>query len=177
MSLTEKVLRKKHLDECGGGGSTNWNNIQDKPFGDNTVSIAWDGDTANRDVLEISYRGTVYQTLYKVSDFTATYNELKGEEYTLNGSFTTASGEVITRLRCDTTEVAMATDNCNGRAHFIIVNELSFNMSDGIPTTQTAPSTGIYFAEAGTFIYSGVTKIDEKYIPVNQEDYRTPTQA
>ena len=164
MSLTEKVLRKRHLEECG-GGSANWNDIQNKPFGDNTVSITWDGDIVNRDVLEISYRGTVYQTLYKVSDFTATYDELKSEDNVLNGSFTTATGEVITKLRRDTTDVAMATDNCNGKAHFIIVNELSFDMSDGIPAIQTAPSTGIYFAKAGTFLYSGVTKIEEKFIP------------
>lgn len=53
MSLTKKVLHKKHLDKCGNnnsiGGISSWNDLSDKPFYDYPYRV--NGDKANSEIL------------------------------------------------------------------------------------------------------------------------------
>ena len=94
----EPITRmEKFLKEYGGGGgASSWNDLDDKPFGEETTygdTLTWDGNTEGLYGLDLQSAGE--NTHFLVSEITPTY-----EEITVNidnMQLSTSSGDVYTK--------------------------------------------------------------------------------
>lgn len=142
--------------------------IKNRPFYEDWEKvITWDGNTENKDILELKVReDAIVRTLYKVSDFLPPL-----EEVDFNKEFPSyEKGKACYEFNSILSEYYWYCDkyitNSIEEPNWLIIYNTSFDLSPGIPGAQTAPSTGIYFYESGTLkIGNGIKQIDEKFIP------------
>lgn len=81
LELPRPVTRDEIIlyNACINGAGTNpsWNDMPDKPFGEEGWSITWDGNTEGREFFEEHLSDQVTAVLYKVSDLYLTAEDLK----------------------------------------------------------------------------------------------------
>lgn len=148
------------LKKTGTGGVTSWNDLTDKPFGEESVIIEWDGNTEGRDAFEFDTE-TIY---YKVSDVVPSREELVGHtiEWTVNGSIHSMEQSMIEFLEQHT--------GCFIFNYCIVVQDTEITIND---KAYTAPSTGVYFLKMAENDYgcsldyevTDLRYLDEKFIP------------
>lgn len=98
LSLAKKYTDEK-LEKAGTGGASSWNDLTDKPFGEEKAfePIVWDGNT---DGLEnhsftISENGaTVTAGIYKVSDIFISYDNISLGTICSDRMYTNTNGEI-----------------------------------------------------------------------------------
>ena len=152
---TEVILEKfaQHLEEEGGARS-DWNTLQNKPFGEvhEFDDIVWDGVTTGRDNFSASGFN-----FYKVSSDVTDANMLDGHKLVDSSGF-----EVI----FDSANFVSGTGITSvGGYAIVVVSALEFDLPD--IGAGTAPSTGIYtFSPNYNFTISGVKvkKLDNQFI-------------
>ena len=134
-------------------GVTSWNDLPDRPFGEKSVVLEWDGDTTDKVVVTVPVGG-----LYKVYD---TVVSLEG--LTVN--------EVITS---DGKSVSASVSTLGNGSFGVVSTEMTFIIvaaEDNFETMgQVFPEKGIYFLDInGMFLarceLNDITPIDEKYLP------------
>ena len=179
--LTPITRMEKFLKQYGGGsgGVTSWNDLTDKPFGDNadgtvypmsgkyvegmgwseTVeeSITWDGNTSGKE-------SAIGGLFYKVSDKVFTAEQLVGQTMTM----VTAGGETIT-VTLD--ESVVRTLDSNGEIQVNIDGEVFIQ---SVPVASKNFTTGLWFSceeDIGAYV-SGlfvtvetIHPIDQKFLP------------
>lgn len=159
MSLVEKVLRNRHLDECGGngGGVSSWNDLTDKPFGEEGWSIEWDGTPTDEFVEIVSGIG-----YYKVSEAIPTKDELVGATY--KGA--DAGGE-STEFVVESSNIVDHNADCYGEElgmFLVVTQETDVELGD----FEFSLTEGLWFMGFGipTSLGKGEIKtLDKKYIP------------
>lgn len=132
------------------GGVKSWNDLEDKPFYDESVTIEWDGN--------IEGKVTVADGLFvKVSDLTPEPSELMGGILTEGGSSATITADSITDCRADGFALVYT-----GEA-FAVIYEDNCNV-EGVDFAEK----GVYaYAEIGacSLTYEAVKKLDPKFLP------------
>ena len=185
MGLTEKVLRKRHIRECGEGGVgvSSWNDLSDKPFWENQILIEKPSDVSNCTFINsqpLEALGGMPFTFIKVSDnYFATSEETYGallkvdnDGHTLE--FTIAENHI--------------TDLGNGFGVLVMENgfyPLMMSVSSVgtsiLPTTDifdedmifNVAETGLYFlyieglGEVSSYTKDELKKIDKIFLPDN----------
>lgn len=153
--------------EVASGGASSWNDLKDKPFGEEVIVneptvIDWDGDTTGLDMIPI----TRYDGSYRISDITPTIEQLENSTYTWydrNIGYTTHEFTEAT--------ASMIADQAlilNGTSRFVVVYDESFGYPKGlyVPKLQAGnqfcSSVTIAPAESTTTL---VKPIDTKYLP------------
>ena len=145
------------------GGASSWNDLEDKPFGDEKVTIEWDGNTEGRVVVPFGDGDET--SLVKVSDLTPEPDTFVG------GSFgVTAEGEVgFMQITAETIE-DFRSEGVNaimvgGGAFFVIY-------ADGTNVDRAVfPEKGIYFIYVdgvqynSSLTYGSIKKLDPKFLP------------
>ena len=160
LSYTAKEIDEK-LSKVGQPYS--WNDLKDKPFGDEKVAIEWDGNTEGRVVVPFGDGDET--SLVKVSDLTPEPDTFVG------GSFgVTAEGEVgFMQITAETIE-DFRSEGVNaimvgGGAFFVIY-------ADGTNVDRAVfPEKGIYFIYVdgvqynSSLTYGSIKKLDPKFLP------------
>ena len=166
------------MGECefsggGSGGVSSWNDLTDKPFGEEVVygdTLTWDGNMEGKTTVEVALDdGMLY--LVKVSDVVPTIDDLS------NGVTATVSGMGSMEIPAEETMTGDGYINA-GNAMFVV----------STPNT-TVEEIGLTFAETGTYFmsqdgmyiseltingYTGLeatetVKIPAKYMPTETE--------
>lgn len=156
-SIIHKIDDKFIPDSVARKVDVTWENLPDKPFGENQTVIEWDGGTEGRDSFGFE-NGTVF---YKVSDATPSAEELTGRELVI-----VIDGEPMTIVLDENT--LFTGDG------YVQITELGFVVTqtpfiyDDI--TAEAPTTGIYWLSYGdafsaSLTYGSIKTIEEKFIP------------
>ena len=156
--IPDTIARKS--DIAGGSGVTSWNDLTDKPFGEESANmiIEWDGNIEGRDQLSVDGE---QGPLYKISDLTPTEEELR--TFVIEATDGTNTIEYTEELFN-----FVAGENVLTGAVLIVLHDVVGYM-DG--STITAPSPGVYaLSENGyvsKFSYSATTtkKLDSKFLP------------
>ena len=151
----------------GGGGATSWNDLTDKPFGDESVTIEWDGlDVEGR--VAASGFATGYNAI-KVSDLTPETEELIGGviragTYGSEHESITLTTDAINDIRSEGFNLLMIGDQM-----LFVVYEDALNLGDIV-----FPEKGIYFIAiisgetqkyTSSLTYGSLKKLDPKYLP------------
>ncbi len=144
------------LYKVNGGGAKSWNDLKDKPFGDESVTIEWDGNTEGRVTVDIDGL-----TCVKVSDLTLEPEDLIGGSITLS----TPHGEENAIITSDFVMDARPDINAVMVLDYIIIA-----YSDNV---MGFAEKGIYFAVseygyASKLEVNSIKKIDSKFMP-NEE--------
>ena len=164
----KKIDKELLPDDIGGsGGVTSWNDLEDKPFGEDGWAAIWDGnpETALEEPFLVDAMGAI---VYKISTETPSKEECVGSyvRYALSGE------EIISTI-----ESTQPTDSedCfvlmgDGMGLFAVaLKDGSYNFM-GIPFVLTAGIWSVVVGGAYTPLQLGETsimKIDEKYLPDN----------
>jgi hypothetical protein len=158
---------KAYVDEKFDGHVHSWNELEDKPFGEegSGVTIEWDGNTEGK--VGAYLLGESMGMYYKVSDETLSYEDFIGSTITYRGTSVELTEDIAPQI------VAQGNGAVQFGTHILAIANTTFELPN-IEGTFTAPSTGLYFTEsmyAGDGIsYGGSTTIktlDEKYIPAS----------
>lgn len=176
LTEAEKEQARENLGINGtGGGATSWDDLEGKPFGDETPEpITFDGNIDGKDTCQLEMRGYVY-VYAKISDKLYTAEELSPATYTVFTDYggTTAELEKALSFNSDITNLVFD----NNAALFCFHEVKEFDLG-GI--TITPPSTGLYSIATQTSVSTNeqiinyVSKItfpeqvkllDEKYLP------------
>ena len=132
---------------------TSWNDLTDKPFGEKSVVLEWDGDTTDKVVVTVPVGG-----LYKVYDTVVSLEGLTVNEVITSGGQSVSAS--VSTLGNGSFGVV------SGEMPFIIVAA-----EDNFETMgQVFPEKGVYFLVAnGMFLarceLNDIVPIDEKYLP------------
>ena len=166
MSLTEKVLRKRHLEECenGSGGVSSWNDLTDRPFSDHPYKLI--GSASNSDINIEPDSSVGY---YYVSDLLPPDNMdyifvglgLDGNEY-----------EVTTVTHYPAKNYDAYFTRESNYPYVIVAFQDNVQDTDILGRAITFPKMGVYFyySPGGgntvtAFMGGGITKIDKKFLP------------
>ena len=142
-------------------GVTSWNDLTDKPFGEEKgrVVIEWDGDTEGRDEVIIGGESCDF---YKVSDLNPSMKDLDGGYYFV-------APDQVEKTPFDLSHIVEVPDVAICGEYFAVLYKTSGSLN-GI--TISAPSTGIYLYSEGYYYISefsydsGIIKtLEEKFIP------------
>jgi hypothetical protein len=160
MSLHDSLLAKAF---CGGGsgGASSWNELTDKPFGEEAVQIIWKSATDVTDYVTPHSQRNVF---YKITDEVFDISDLDGAYFIVdmgNGSTT----------KVDLNNVKEIEGGCSQGNAFCSIYDTIVNLgiaSDGKP--DTFPSTGTYLGMSRPYdvqivIPKRIKKIDDKYLP------------
>ena len=141
----------------GGAGVSSWNDLTDKPFGEETTTIEWDGNTEGL----VNVPTTPY---FKVSDLAPAYEEIIGGTVVV---VVNPNGEFETPLTSE--NVIVFSEHIYGNEAFMVATAPT--EFDGVVVDEP----GIYFAKADdidvhlkSLTWSKVKTIDTKFI---QEEY------
>jgi hypothetical protein len=172
IEVTVEKLQKRVEEGGTSGGVSSWNDLTDKPFGEEGIApIAWDGNTEGRDACTVEDSSF---SLYKVDDRVFTVDQLDGA--TLFMSYNgTESSQPITKDMCfgnDSTvvcgEMMVMSSSVTGE---VSITSASGNMS--LSAVLNIPSTGTYFVDMSSMglimtrveFPAQLKQLDEKYIP------------
>lgn len=161
--------------EDGGGGTVSWNDLTDKPFGDENVTIEWDGDATGRLVtMEGSSEAGAY-AYYKVSDYTPTVDELQDGHFThvieLDGTVTANEFPILAQDLTESTGISMIglySESQNGGV------PAGFVFPEAVSAEGLNAEAGIYFygrlegdspEHISSLTYGSLKKLDPKYLP------------
>lgn len=153
-------------------GITSWNDLTDKPFGEegNGAIIEWDGNTEGRGM--ITFDGQPFDGpsidgetcyYYKISDLTPTFDELMGGQFEYSDGSGTTLDEKIWVEQYDGTIAVMGT--------FFVFYKTEFSVDESV---ISVPSTGIYavgtpsgsaYLRKLSYGSTDIKTIDEKFIP------------
>lgn len=161
-----QTLKAEHLNHiedgiANAGGIASWNDLIDKPFGENAAgaTITWDG---NADGLVVAGNPAEGWGLYKVSDSVFTNEQIKNA--------------VVTDSTGTTMKIADSWESMLNNG--LITDDAV--ATDGVTIIRTPSATvfGLIFPEVGTYMYrdngqyitsaafpAEIKQIDEKYIP------------
>lgn len=136
-----------------------WNDIPDKPFGDESVTIEWDGDTEG--IHSFEWNGGIFA---KVSELTPEPSELIG------GSFSVISPSGLGTVSI--TEDIMADQRAEG-APILMINAGAWFLCVIYEPFEAdvIAEAGIYFTKVASNIYissltyGSIKKLDPKYLP------------
>lgn len=160
--------RLDELEKNGGGDQTvSWNDLDDKPFYDESVTIVdWNGDTTGLEYIEADVfgDGTLYPIMYKVSDSTFTKEEVIGATLvatsggeTIKGTITADIIEEITSNVFRVTDFALiALEN-----ETVTIDGVSFTFSKGV----WVMSPEVTQAETVLLSKESLKQLDIKFIP------------
>ena len=151
------AVRKNGKWYVGGDGVSSWNDLEDRPFGEESVTgeikIEYDGDQTGKIVIQ--YGETA---LVKVSDLTPEPSELIGGTASFGEDTATISAYMIDDVRAEGVPLAIVADLL-----FIVYSPL---LDSGVT------EAGMYVVDIGlaaSLQYTGtitnITKIDPKYLP------------
>ena len=147
----------------GSGGASSWNELTDKPFGEEAVQIIWESATDVTDYVTPHSQRNVF---YKITDEVFDISDLDGAYFIVdmgNGSTT----------KVDLNNVKEIQGGCSQGNAFCSIYDTIVNLgiaSDGKP--DTFPSTGTYLGMSRPYdvqivIPKRIKKIDDKYLPNN----------
>jgi hypothetical protein len=159
--IDETFVKKTELEEiledlpAGGGGASSWNDLTDKPFGENSPeSITYDGNTDGKVVNSRN-------AMIKVSDKILTKEDVVG------GTIIGSNGYSITVTEEDVVSGGGGISFCDA-----IISVADINNTSDIAPGETYPETGTYFAFGDDFYIQSLTlaggsikTLDEKFIP------------
>jgi hypothetical protein len=148
------------LERGGAGGVSSWNDLQDKPFYDETYTgtmvFQYDGDPTGKITVDLGDEGI----LVKTSDWVAEPSELIGTTGTFGGQSMVITAEMVQDMRGYGMPCAAVAE-----ALFIVYSPFS---SNGV----TFPESGTYIADMGvsaSLVFTGtvtrVKTLDSKYLP------------
>ena len=151
------------------GGAKSWNDLEDKPFGDESVTIEWDGDTEG--IYSFEWNGGIFA---KVSELTPEPSELIGGSFSVinpSGLDTVSITEdIMADQRAEGAPVLMI----NAGAWFLCVIYEPFE-------ADVIAEAGIYFTKVASNIYvssltyGSIKKLDPKYLPEGGVGYEDVT--
>lgn len=156
------VDKQPEKPTSGGGGASSWNDLTDKPFGDETPApITWDGNPEGRD--------SIMEMLYKISDEVFTIDQLIGAtvQRMRNG--------VITETVLDESHLVQIAEGCimatdNGELLLMSSSVTGTVNGTNIPSTGTFGSldkSGDWHVYLSCIMFpSKVKPLDEKYMPI-----------
>lgn len=161
-----KKLDKKYLPD---DISVSWNNMTDKPFGDESVTIEWDGNTEG--IHSFEWNGGIFA---KVSELTPEPSELIG------GSFSVISPSGLDTVSI--TEDIMADQRAEG-APILMINAGAWFLCVIYEPFEAdvIAEAGIYFTKVASNIYvsflsyGSIKKLDPKYLPEGGVGYEGVT--
>ncbi len=149
------------LERGGAGGVSSWNDLQDKPFYDETYTgtmvFQYDGDPTGKTTVTIPDNGT----LVKTSDWTAEPSDLIGATGTFGGQSMVITAEMVQDMRGFGMPIAVVAESL-----YIVYSPCTV---EGI---ITFPESGTYIADIGvsaSLVFTGtvtrVKTLDPKYLP------------
>lgn len=176
--ITRKEMFLSKISGSGGGGSggsVSWNDLTDKPFGEETalvsepIHIVWDGDTSGTSVKFFEGEDV---GLYKVSDIVLTNEQIRSAKYV-------CKGDDYEMFCSDMFEYGIVTDDIVVLTDIAFVRKNNVTIEMGNFGSKTFPEKGIYFFYESeqfyveTFITTEpveqeltvINKIDKKYLP------------
>lgn len=143
-------------------GVTSWNDLTDKPFGEEGTGavIEWDGDTEGREMLSCPSEN---ETFYKISDLTPSYEDLLG------GNIDDINEWVDKTISSD--NITLYDDVAVVGSSFAVFYKADVTVNH-YGYEYTAPSTGIYglwneYYQLMKLSYGSVfvEQLDDKFIP------------
>lgn len=168
-----KALEEILEDLPAGGGAISWNDLTDKPFGEEgRAPITWDGNIEGLPAITIN--GT--PLVYKVSDvIILTHRELVGATFTMSDGTT----DTLDEANLGGAEILDENKGVTiiGELYMLSVSDIDltknlFAESFGNDITVDIPETGTYFVYSPNFGYmsslefpGGIKTLDEKFIP------------
>lgn len=159
MDIMSLAMSKKILGggSSGGGGASSWNDLTDKPFGEESVEpIVWDGNTADKTLYVL----TRWYNYYKVSDFPSTPAEFVGS------IVSTPESDLTLTIEDNFEEITAYNDTTAYVSDPFLVLPTAIEFEDGI-----VASPGLYIREdhgdlpLAISLPEKVKKLDEKYLP------------
>lgn len=174
----------------GAGGASSWNDLKDKPFGEETevvepISITWDGNTDRLvEVVENGDSGTL-QKYYKISDIILTDEQIKTANVSVyEGNIANTEYEYYNHKLIESEgfwEYAIENHAPEGYI-WTESGEVVFVRKDNLTVKNyTFPEAGIYFMRVHSIEWDSVAfttsittieqtktvikKLDEKYLP------------
>lgn len=179
---TNPAILKQMIDANGTGNKISWNDLVDKPFGEEQAfePIVWDGDTESKEAIDIgALLGVDTFPIFKVAPLTGKFGKLDGATICDTSKASTPD------MRTSSILTAFDLQSDTVRAYEFTFAYLT-NYDDGEWTTycwgvvaEVGPdneyglSEGVYIGEKGEGpennplkIYKEITKpLDEKYLP------------
>ena len=173
MSLTKKVLHKKHLDKCanGGGGVSSWNDLTDKPFGEALVEKEYIFERGNVTKLNgtngyiltcDAFDGNDLVAGQKYAIYYAQY--FKGDSTVWEEYASVNNDDFIAEID-ENGNVYLGSSNLNGNYPFYFSSEncaVNYIWVNQFTYAQAVKLVGAF---------GGIKKIDEKYLPQAQADW------
>ena len=157
---TESIMVSDMPDQISSisGGVKSWNDLTDKPFGDESVTIEWDGNTEG--LTEIELMGLY---AYKVSNLTPEPDQLVGGTLVLGSDTIVIEESNIGNMRESGFIAVLGTD----KALAYITYEDNVSVTNGL----VFPEKGCYFflhgdAYISSLTYGSLKKLDPKYLPL-----------
>lgn len=164
---TESIMVSDMPDQISSiSGTKSWNDLEDRPFYDESVTIEWDGNTEGK--VETEFEGI---SLVKVSDLMPERSDVLGGtiDFLYNGDLQTLT--ITEDMLIDLTPMGMPVFAiCEGSV--VIVYE---------PIPDTFDETGTYFmnmpdlAVNTKLTYSSIKKLDPQYLPEGGVGYEGVT--
>ena len=150
---SDVYIKPTEVTAGGSGGASSWNDLTDKPFGENKAVVEWDGNTEGLTQDPMGF------PMYKVSDLTPAYEEVLGGTHV----FCDSDGEFETPITRE--NVHIINEHIYGSDPFFVVTEpTEFDDVD-------FDEPGIYFLkvdDTGAYVksltWSEVKTIDPKFL-------------
>ena len=168
------------VEESAGGGASSWNDLKDKPFGDDTPEpITWDGEIGERECVvnpdDESFK------LVKVSDIPLSVESLIGGEFTITPIVAPSTARVSAPPTDDITFTITEDDIESPMDGFLIVDSDAI-LSIDLDSLESVPGVvltrGVYFTNYSDAYVSKLTfapqvkKLDDQYLPPVTKFYR-----
>lgn len=154
--LPDTIARTEDIPEEFSGS---WNDLTDKPFGDETISITWDGNTDG--LVNVG-------TLYKASDIILSDEEIKGAVVQTSQNNEIVNETQVSSIWDDMVSAGAVTRNCVYFEEFCVIR------SPGTYFEKTFNEAGLYFRNWGadspytsSFVFERTNKVEQKYLPEN----------
>lgn len=151
----EPITRmEKFLKEYGGGGASSWNDLTDKPFGEEQAfePIVWDGNIEGREVIEQGSQKLVHISSLKITDPTNIENLVFGN---------IENGETATVTDFQVRQQGDGAFELQGGL-VMLINNTSFGLSEGV-WAMLIGGNPAFIAEINP--KNTIKPIDAKYLP------------